>query len=87
MFWSEIIDPAHDDQHRDGGQRRCDRAERDPDDLFRAGSDVTQPDQPLSAAVTVRSATRSSAPTTASSRPCATAPPNKRRRHPGNAGR
>ena len=70
MFRSEPIDASKNQQHRD--RRECDviLEKFQPKNIFRARDDLRQADQPLSAAVTVKSATSSSAPTTASNRPC-----------------
>ena len=42
MFWPEIINQAHDQQHADRGERDVLASKFDPVDVLRAGSDVTQ---------------------------------------------
>ena len=42
VLWPEIIQPAHENQHPDRGQADMVAQHLDPDDLFRAGGDVTQ---------------------------------------------
>ena len=42
MFRAEIIDRAHDQKHRDGGERDVVAEKLDPGDVLRAGRDVGQ---------------------------------------------
>ena len=42
MFWAEIIDRAHDQEHRDGGERDVVAEKLDPRNVLGAGSNVGQ---------------------------------------------